>query len=49
MILSKRPEKPDNWDDVIALIKKIRVPDNFLDANERNQPPANRDPFAEIK
>ncbi|WBM69720.1 AbrB/MazE/SpoVT family DNA-binding domain-containing protein [Buttiauxella sp. WJP83] len=49
VILSKRPAKPDNWDNVISLIKKARVPDNFLDAEERNQPPADRDPFAGIK
>lgn len=32
----KRPAKPDNWENVISLIKKARVPDNFLDAQERN-------------
>jgi len=49
VILSKRPAKPDNWENVISLIQKARVLDNFLDAQERNQPPADRDPFAGIK
>lgn len=48
-MLSKKPAKSDSWDNVISLIKKARVPDTFLDADERNQPPKDKDPFAEIQ
>lgn len=49
VILSKNPAKPDSWDNVFSLLEKADVPDNFLDAEERNQPPESRDPFAGLK
>lgn len=41
VILSKNPAKPDSWDNIFSLLEKADVPDNFLDAEERNQPPEN--------
>ncbi|POP44651.1 AbrB/MazE/SpoVT family DNA-binding domain-containing protein [Superficieibacter electus] len=49
VILSKKPSKPDNWDHVFGLIKKARIPDTFLDEDERNQDITERDPFAGAK
>ena len=46
VILSPRPAKPENWQTVFQLINKARVPDTFLDEEERNQGIADRDPFA---
>ncbi|MFB0711684.1 antitoxin [Buttiauxella noackiae] len=46
VILSKKPAKPEGWDNVFALLKKAKVPSNFLDEQERNQGTADRDPFA---
>ncbi|AYN27226.1 MULTISPECIES: antitoxin [Buttiauxella] len=46
VILSKNPAKPEGWGNVFALVKKAKVPDNFLDEQERNQSIADRDPFA---
>lgn len=49
VILSKDPAKPDNWDNVFSLLEKADVPDNVLDAEERNQPPESREPFTGLK
>lgn len=46
VILSKTPAKPEGWDNVFALLKKAKVPSNFLDEQERNQGTTDRDPFA---
>lgn len=42
VILSR---KPLTWDDFFATLKGANVPDDFLDAKERNQGAQERDPF----
>ena len=42
VILSNRPA---NWDGFFEALKDAHVPDDFLSANERKQPPQDRDPF----
>lgn len=42
VILSRRPA---NWDDFFAALEGARIPDGFLDANERKQGQQDRDPF----
>lgn len=49
VILSRQPAKPDNWDNVLKLIKKANIPDSFLNKEDRNQGIADRDPFAGIE
>jgi antitoxin VapB len=43
VILSR---KPANWDGFFAVLKGAEIPADFLCAEERNQTPHNRDPFA---
>ena len=43
VILSRRPK---NWDGFFELAKAIEIPDSFLSAEERDQGPHDRDPFA---
>ena len=45
VILSPRPS---TWDGLLAAIREGGVPDDFLNQDERNQPPAYRDPFADV-
>ncbi|WP_174848988.1 antitoxin [Yersinia artesiana] len=49
VILSKQPAKPDNWDHLLQLINKTRVPTDFLSIDERQQGTASRDPFDGIE
>ncbi|MGO4481032.1 AbrB/MazE/SpoVT family DNA-binding domain-containing protein [Rhizobium pisi] len=42
VILSR---KPDTWDGLFELYGKDHVPDDFLGADDRRQPPQDRDPF----
>ncbi|WP_437609432.1 antitoxin [Erwinia sp. V71] len=49
VILSKNPARPANWDNFFQLLKKTRVPDEFLREDERNQEIADRDPFDGMK
>ncbi|SAL37890.1 AbrB family transcriptional regulator [Caballeronia sordidicola] len=42
VILSR---KPTNWNSFIEALKATEVPDDFLDANERNQGTHRQDPF----
>ncbi len=42
VILSRKPE---SWDGLFELYGKEQVPDDFMDANDRNQVPQDRDPF----
>ncbi len=43
VILSRRPE---SWDDFFIALKTADVPNDFLDAADRNQGAQDRDPFA---
>ena len=45
VILSPRPSTWAGW---LAAIREGGVPDDFLNQDERNQPPADRDPFADV-
>ncbi|MGV7963073.1 antitoxin [Photorhabdus tasmaniensis] len=49
IILSKQPAKPDNLEHFFNLLEKTTVPSTFLDADERQQGIADRDPFAGVK
>ncbi|EHD23602.1 MULTISPECIES: antitoxin [Brenneria] len=49
VILSKKPAKPDTWENVLQLIKKAQVSDTFLTEEERQQDLTDRDPFAGVK
>ena len=42
VILSRRPS---NWDGFFDALNAADVPKDFLDQEERNQQPQNRDPF----
>ena len=42
VILSARPT---TWDGFFEALKGVKIPDDFLSPEERNQPPADRDPF----
>ncbi len=42
VILSRKPE---NWDGFFAALQGANIPDDFLDARERNQDNHDRDPF----
>jgi len=42
VILSR---KPATWDGFFAALKGADIPADFLSAEERNQPPQDRDPF----
>ena len=42
VILSARPT---TWDGFFEALKGAKIPDDFLSPEERNQPPADRDPF----
>ena len=43
VILSK---KPADWDGFLQLLPTLSVDDDFLSAQERQQTPSDRDPFA---
>ena len=43
VILSK---KPADWDGFLRLLPTLSVDDDFLSAQERQQAPSDRDPFA---
>ena len=43
VILSR---KPANWDDFFAALQHVEIPEDFLSAAERQQPPQEQDPFA---
>ncbi|CAM3412881.1 AbrB/MazE/SpoVT family DNA-binding domain-containing protein [Xenorhabdus nematophila] len=45
VILSKNRPSTDNWDNFFNMLSAVSVPDNFLDANDRNQDDTERDPF----
>jgi antitoxin VapB len=49
VVLSTRPAKPDNWEVLLNMLRNNPVPDDFLDAEDRQQGVADRDPFAEGK
>lgn len=49
VILSKQPAKPDNWDHLLHVINKTRVPADFLSIHEHQQGTASRDPFDGIE
>jgi antitoxin VapB len=42
VILSRKPE---NWDGFVAALEGADIPEDFLDANERNQGAHRGDPF----
>lgn len=46
--LSKHSAKPEGWDNVFALVKKAKVPDTFLDEQERNQGIVQGEPFTKM-
>ncbi len=43
VILSR---KPDSWDGLFALYGRDEIPADFMGADDRAQPPQDRDPFA---
>ncbi|MES2661883.1 MAG: AbrB/MazE/SpoVT family DNA-binding domain-containing protein [Pseudomonadota bacterium] len=44
IILSRRPL---TWDSFFEALQKVDIPSDFLNKNERQQLPQNRDPFEE--